>query len=191
MEGSGYEAVVARIGELKQGRGTRIVGIDGYGGAGKSSLAKRLAEALDAEVVSVDNFWRPKATRPERATVVADPGSDYEWERLRDRVIEPLSRDRPARYRRYDWQSDEMAEWRDVPAGGIVIVEGVFSTRPELAPLYDLRIWVDTPRDICLKRGIERDGEAHRDLWENEWMQAYDRYAAGGATGRCDLVVNG
>ena len=76
--------------------------------------------------------------------------------------------------------------------GGTVVVEGVFSTRVELIDYYDVRVWVDTPADVCLARGIERDGEQHRHLWENEWMKAYERYVeASDPVERADVVVRG
>ena len=97
------------------------------------------------------------------------------WRRLRDEVLGPLRAGQVARYQRYDWSSDALAEWHDVPQG-IVIVEGVYSTRLELEQFYDLTVWVECPRSICLARGVERDGEAARRKWEEEWMPAEDHY---------------
>jgi len=173
--------------------GTKLIAIDGRGGAGKSSLARRLADQIqDAMIVEVDDFWLPGEVRPERSKVVAEPGSDYDWTRLRDQVILPLSRDEPGRFRRYDWESDTLAEWHKVAVGGTVIIEGVFTTRVELASLYDVTVWVETPEEICLERGIERDGEEHRDLWENEWMAAYRNYVRmSDPVMRADFVVEG
>ena len=68
----------------------------------------------------------------------------------------------------------------------------MFSTRLELAPFYDLKIWVETPSSVCLDRGVERDGEQHRDLWENEWMKAYQTYIdAWDPKNRADIVIAG
>ena len=67
-------------------------------------------------------------------------------------------------------------EWHDVSTGGIVIIEGVFSIRNELASFYDVRIWVETPEGVCLERGYARDGEEGRELWDREWMPAYEHY---------------
>ena len=39
-----------------------------------------------------------------------------------------------------------MAEWRMVPVGGIVIVEGRYACMKALTTFYDFRIWVDSPR---------------------------------------------
>ena len=70
---------------------TKIVAIDGPGGAGKSTVAKRLAEELGgAPIVETDDFasW-------------TDP-LDW-WPRLISDVLEPLARNEPSRYRRSNW----------------------------------------------------------------------------------------
>jgi uridine kinase len=188
-----FERLVGRI-EATPGRvETRLVAIDGRGGAGKSSLAGKLVERLpNAAVVQVDDFWLPRDVRPDRERVVLEPGSDYDWVRLRDQVVEPLSKGKAARFQRYDWQSDTLMEWHDVAVGGTVIAEGVFSLREELSPYYDVRVWVETDPEECLKRGIERDGEQHRDLWENEWMKAYEGYIEkSDPAKRADWVMRG
>ncbi len=169
--------LVDRIATKESRARTRLVGIDGCGGAGKSTLAQQLVNRMtDARAIGVDDFWLTKAIRPERARVIEEPGCDYDWQRLRDQVLVPLMGDRPGRYQRYDWESDALHEWHDVAVGGTVIVEGVFVTRQELASYYDLRVWVDVDEGECLARGIERDGGQHRELWEGEWMPAYRTY---------------
>ena len=156
-----------------------IAGIDGCGGAGKSRLAAEVRAALtsrgrDIVVVHMDDFYFPSALR-NGTLALGTVGSAFDWQRLRDEVLAPLRAGQPTRYRRYDWPSDALAEWHDVPRG-IVIVEGVYSTHVELEQFYDLTVWVECPRPIRLARGIKRDGEAARRQWEEEWMPAEDRY---------------
>jgi uridine kinase len=75
---------------------------------------------------------------------------------------------------------------------GTIIVEGVYCTRRELAPFYDLRIWVTCPRRLRLRRGIERDGEASRERWELDWMPSEDRYVEQHHPDKmADIVVSG
>ena len=177
MKPLSLEALQEAITDTAPRSRTRLVAIDGFGGAGKSELAQALNDQIDeAAVVEVDDFWHPSTTRPQRDRVVVDPGCDYDWRRLLDQVITPLREDRPAWYQRYDWGEDELLDWVEVTPGGTVIVEGVFSTRPELRSAYDCTVWVDCPIELCLKRGYERDGENGFDLWENEWIPAYRRY---------------
>jgi len=164
-----------------------VVGIDGCGGAGKSTYARAIAGAL---VIEFDDFYRPSATRLE--TGDPDIGGNFEWRRLRDQVLLPLRRGEEARYQRYDWGADAMAEWRAVAPSGIVIVEGNYSTRDELRDLYDYRIWVEAPREIRLARGLERGGIDTRERWLEEWMPEEERYLAAQEPWRfADLVIDG
>jgi len=156
-----------------------VVGIDGCGGAGKSRLANEVRVALasrgrDIAIIHMDDFYLPSTLR--NGTHAADTvGSAFDWQRLREEVLAPLTAGQRARYQRYDWPSDALAEWHDV-SQGIVIIEGVYATRIELEQFYDLTVWVECPRPIRLARGIERDGESARRQWEEEWMPAEDRY---------------
>ena len=90
------------------------------------------------------------------------------------------------------WNKDTLAESIQVPPNEIVIVEGVGSSRIELAPFYDLRIWVDCPRQLRLNRGIARDGEHSRARWELDWMPSEDRYLAEHRPdNNADVIVSG
>lgn len=139
---------------------TRLVGIDGAGGAGKSTLA----ETLSGKVIPTDDF-------------ATGPWQWYDFDRLRHDVIDPLLRDEPARYQRMDWIDGELKEWHVVQPGGVVVIEGVGALEQRLRDAYDHRIWVETPREICLERGLARDGEAARALWE-AWSEKEEHYWA-------------
>ena len=163
MKPGSLEEFVRLIPALPPSAGTTVVvGIDGCGGAGKSTLAAAIVARLPGSaVVHTDDFasW--------------DNPTDW-WPRLREQVLEPLAQGRPGRYQRYDWDARCLAEWHDVEAP-IVIVEGVTATRIEFRPYLALRIWVEAPRELRLQRGLERDGPMAEPLWL-EWMAAEDRY---------------
>jgi uridine kinase len=155
-------------------RKARLVAIDGRGGSGKSTLARRLAQGWrKATVIEMDDFYRPSA---ERVLAPAVHGGNYDRERLVKDVLEPLASGRAGRYQRYDWDKDRLTDWHDVPADAIVLVEGVYSTSEMLRGYFDYTIWVESPYDLRLKRGLERDGEAMRSQWVDDWMPAEERY---------------
>jgi hypothetical protein len=67
----------------------------------------------------------------------------------------------------------------------------VSSSRAAFAPYLAFRVWVKTPREERLRRGLKRDGPGALDLWR-EWMAREDAYiAAERPQKRADLVVSG
>lgn len=156
-----------------------LVAVDGPGGSGKSTFARRLSAALGgAPIVPTDDF------------ASADTPLEW-WPRLLGQVVEPLVRGRQARYERYDWVRGEFAEWVEVPAASVVIIEGVSSGRLEWAEHLSFLVWVHTDRAERLRRGLDRDGPEAAELWQG-WMAAEDAYVADqDPMSRADLVVAG
>ena len=171
------EAVRAAVDGLP---GTRWIGVDGKGAAGKTSLAARIANALpNAVVVHIDDFARPDVQGWERDRFVAQ-------------VLQPLLAGRSACYQRWDWPTNTGAEWLEIPAGVSVVVEGVSSTDVRLGVPWDFTIWVEAPYEVRLARAIERDGEAMLDRWLTDWMPGEDAYEADQRPqDRVDLIVDG
>ncbi len=163
--------------ELPRKQSTLLIGIDGCGGAGKSTLAKALASSLSGvTIIEMDDFYLPSWLQPDEQSALLAIGSAFDWRRLSNQALMPLRQSRAAKYQRYDWKADNLIEESIVVSDGIVIIEGVYSTRRELADVYDYRIWVECPREIRLERGLVRDGQDARDRWEKVWMPAEDCY---------------
>ena len=143
------------------GLATRVVAIDGRGGAGKSTLAEQLARELGATVVHTDDFasW--------------DNPLEW-WPALLEQVLEPLARGETATFVPNDWGGPPK-ERVVVEPGGVVVLEGVTASREAFRPYLALSIWVETPRDVCLARGLARDGAEMRAQWE-AWMAEEDVY---------------
>lgn len=160
--------VVAAVAALaaEHPRRTVWVGVDGFGGAGKSTLAALIAAAVPrAVVVCADDFAGPRVP-------------EWDWGRFREQVLAPLLARSPGRYQRWDWDADVGAEWHDVPVRSVVVVEGVSSTRSEVGAPWDRTIWVDAPREVRLARAVERDGAAMLARWLTDWMPSEEAYAA-------------
>jgi uridine kinase len=152
-----------------------LVAIDGTGGAGKSTLARELAAATGAALIQGDYFYRVMDEQV-RASLSPEQGywQYFDWERLRDQVLRPLRAGADADYQLYDWERNALGQWAHVDARGVVIIEGVYTCRPEYRPFYDLTIYVDTPDDVCLAR-LHRRGE-NPEVWIERWAAANDWY---------------
>jgi uridine kinase len=160
--------------------GTRWVGVDGFGAAGKSTLAAAIAAALPGSaVVEVDDFGRAGLTGWDRDLFTAQ-------------VLEPLLAGRSARYRRWDLVTDRPGEGVEVPPGGPVIIEGVSSTDIRVAVPWDVTLWVEVPADVRWRRIQDRDPPELQRRWRTDWLPSERAYAAGQRPAeRVDAVVDG
>ena len=177
LEGSIIQAIQAA--RPPCGMTTKIIAIDGPGGAGKSSFAEQLSQKLDnAPVLHTDDFasWENPLNW---------------WPRLLEQVLEPLSRNERACYQRYDWSTKRLAEWHEILPAEYFLLEGVSSSREVFRPYIALSVWIETPRQERLRRGLERDGETARSQWE-EWMIHEDEYIEfEHPEQKADLVIKG
>ena len=172
------EWVAARL----RGRtGTRWVGVDGFGAAGKSTLARRIAAALPgARIVTVDDFGRAGVRGWDRALFTAS-------------VLEPLLAGRPARYQRWDLTADAGRDYVEVPAGVPVVVEGVSATDDRVPVPWDVTLWLDVPAAERQRRIAARDLDpVLRDRWRSDWWPSEQAYAAAQQPWtRVDAIVDG
>jgi uridine kinase len=83
-------------------------------------------------------------------------------------------------------------------AGAFLVVEGLFALHyPELLPLYKLRVYIDTPDELCFERRMKRDIEQRGRTPESVRLQyeatvrpASERFVRPSAA-NADLTVDG
>lgn len=172
--------VIKTINNLRKKQATTLIGIDGLGGAGKSTVAKFIKDSIpDTIIVEMDDFYVPELTRDD-------------WDRVYEQVIRPLKNDSPAYYQRFDWDTKRLAEWHSIEPKGVVVIEGVYALHEKLKDAYDYKIWVECPYEIRLQRGLERDGEDARSWWVDEWMPKEERYKESQKPQQAvDIIIDG
>jgi uridine kinase len=168
-----------RVQALAQVRSPVVVALDGRSGTGKSTLAEWMAGQLGGVRVDQDDFyaggdiddWR-RLTAREKADRVID------WRRFRDEVLLPLRGGRGASWRPFNWDTMTglSSKTISVPAANIVILDGAYSARPELAGLVDLSILVTLPDHVRRERLRQREGEEFVSEWHPIWDEAEDYY---------------
>ena len=158
---------------------TRMILIDGPAGSGKTTLAARLGQALDAQVLHADDMYEGWDGLPVLQDVLVR------------RILEPLSRGDHAGFERWDWVASARANRIEVPPAQALVIEGVGVAQRAARPYASLVIYVDAPWPERLARGVARDGEAMRAQWkvwqyaEEEFLNAEDTLQA------VDIVVDG
>lgn len=156
---------------------TRLVAVDGFAGAGKTTFAARLSAALGAApVVHLDDF--------------ATHRQFFDWtDRLASGVLEPFRRGEPARFPVYDWEAGAFAERREVPPAPVVLLEGVGAGRRALRPALAYVIWLDLDLATARARGERRDGPALASFWRSWVEQQSAHFAADPTRPFADLLV--
>ena len=160
---------------------TRLLLIDGPAGAGKTTLAQHLSRVLSADApiqtLHGDDMYEGWAGLPRLADV------------LIDQVIAPLAVGMPGVFRKWDWHAGKRGDQVIVSPRSVLIIEGV-GVAMEAARIHaSLVVWVEAPADVCLERGIVRDGEALRDEWV-QWQQVEQReFDREGTRAAADVVI--
>jgi uridine kinase len=148
-----------------------VVALDGCSAAGKSSLAEPLATILHAAVLHCDDFYRDMR-ETDRVALTAREGIDryFDWERLRDEALVPLSAGRPATFCCFDWAAGSGRTGpTTVDARSVLIVEGVYSARPEFEQFLHLKVLVEALPSVRKARQRLRHGPHE---WEGRWDAA-------------------
>ncbi len=175
------QAVVARIEAARSAHAASpllLVGIGGHGGAGKTTLAMRIAaEVANSQVVATDAFW---------------DGSGFDLNRLRTDVLDPLLAGEAVVFDEWDWATKQPRPGRELRPEGVVVVEGVCALHQMFRDDMAVRVWVDAPYDVRLARGIARDGEGSRATWVDVWMPNEEAYVRRDEPIACaHLIIDG
>jgi uridine kinase len=86
----------------------------------------------------------------------------YDYARLKAEVLEPLAPGGSRRFRTrgHDLESDEelFGPWSEAPGGAVLLVDGIFLQRAELAGCFDFVVFLDVPFEETARRMHARDG---------------------------------
>jgi uridine kinase len=169
------------------------IGVDGRTAAGKTSFADELADALrsggsDVVRATIDDFHQPAAIRHRQGRFSSN--GYYEDARnlaaVRLLLLEPCAPggDGLVVTRAFDLEADQpdLAEPRRIADDGLLVVDGTFLQRPELAGMWDGIIFLRVSAKEARRRGIACDkaalgGEAlAARLYDERYEPAFARY---------------
>lgn len=167
-------------------RGAVTVALDGPSGGGKSAITAALAAVLPAVVVPGDDFFAAQISGAEwNARTPMERARDaIDWKRLRELALEPLRAGRPAVWSPFDFGAGERSDGtygissrmeRREPAN-VILLDGAYSARPELADLVDLTILIDAPESVRRARLEAQESAEFLRAWHERWDNAEAYY---------------
>ena len=146
------------------------VAVDGVTASGKSTLARELATAITETGrpvihLTMDGYHHPRAHRYRQGRLSARGYYDdaYDFAAFARHVLVPLGPGGDRRYRQQiiDLPSDQPRDEppAEAPANAVLVVDGSFLQRPELAPHWDHVVFVRVALGTARARGTARDAE--------------------------------
>ncbi|MDA3872492.1 MAG: zeta toxin family protein [Kiritimatiellae bacterium] len=136
-----------------------MLGIGGPGGCGKSSVARWLERTLgNGVILELDDFRLPRAERPAHARFGSHPDA-IDWDRLA-KVLEEAKGGGLVRQPIFDRIKGRATEEKEVPGGGIILVDGEITSYERVLPFLHKRIEVQSHLWTQLKTRLHRDRRA-------------------------------
>ncbi len=180
--------LLVRIDRLMAEQERVLVAIDGGSASGKTTLGELLQSVYACPVFHMDDFFlRPEQRTPER---FSEPGGNVDRERFLSEVLLPLREGKAGDYRRFDCKTFTIAPPRRIEPGRLNIIEGAYAMHPDLAPYYDLTVFLAVSAEKQRERILKRNAPAQAELFFNRWIPFEQRYfAALNVPERCDLTI--
>ncbi|XOV80813.1 MAG: uridine kinase [Aestuariibacter sp.] len=144
---------------------TKVIAISGGSGSGKSlftdTIRTEIQEAgADIQLICEDHYYRNQdhLSMEERQKTNYDHPNAFEHELLVEHLLS-LKGGKAIEYPQYSHTTHtRLRETVTVNPAQVIVVEGIMLLAvPELLPLFDVKVFIDTPLDICLLRRIKRD----------------------------------
>jgi uridine kinase len=138
-----------------------LLAIAGCSGSGKTTLAAELARTLGGVHFHFDNYYRDLSHMPlaDRARQNFDDPGLIESTLLIEHIAS-VAQGNPIELPIYDFSTyiripGQTETFRPAP---FILVEGLFALYfTALLPLYQLRVYIDTPDHLCFERRLKRD----------------------------------
>lgn len=140
-----------------------VIGIAGASGSGKTLVAERIVDHLGSDkavIIQEDSYYKDLSDMPgpDRGGINFDHPDAFDHGLLAGHMQQLLSGEKISQPI-YDYRTHcRLRETKRVDPASIIILEGILIfSLAQLRDLMDIRVFVDTPLDICFTRRLERD----------------------------------
>lgn len=158
-----------------------IVGITGGSGSGKTHFLKKLFDAYpdnQLSLFSMDNYYKPieEQVKDENGVENFDIPSAIDRKAFHDDLVKLKNGEdlfiNEYHFNHFDREPNKI----HIASAPVIIVEGIFSFHyEEIRDLLDLKLYIDTPDYLMLKRRILRDWE-ERGYDLNDVLYRYEHH---------------
>ncbi|MEK7571824.1 MAG: hypothetical protein AAB553_06130 [Patescibacteria group bacterium] len=162
------------------------IAIDGRGGSGKTAFAEYLKTLFPNFIfLNGDDYFEPVNNQ-----IVWGAFNDKRF--VRD-VLEPLKTTNSFVYKPFNWHTKPHISNRSIKVDKGLCLERCFIFEMNLD--WDMKIWVETPKEICLERGIAREHMPKDRVlaaWKEVWQPKEDEYIRDSKPiEQADIIIDG
>ncbi|MCP1103385.1 uridine kinase family protein [Aequitasia blattaphilus] len=172
---SAVDELLDWIQSRKKHKSHLMIGIDGRCAAGKTTLAKRLAQEISCSynVIPMDSFFLQMHQRTKER--LSEPGGNIDYERVLEEVITPGIKREAFSYRPYDCKKQRLMDKVQMEQSVVTIIEGSYSCHPYFGDPYDLSIFLDIPKEEQKERIRRRNPEEY-ETFISRWIPMEEKY---------------
>jgi uridine kinase len=171
------ESLRETVTELLAHKQPVLLAIDGFGGSGKTTLARAIqSDFPGSAIITLDDF-------------ATDTTSGADRKRFLSQVLIRLFESDAAHYQRFNWREKALADWITIEPIGLIIIEGVSVLGEDFNFHYDVRVWIDCPFELASQRMKERDKNMHNPQYFNVWEKEDREYGKTEPWKRADLII--
>ena len=163
-----------------------VVALDGRSGSGKSTIAALVTEEFGAALIQGDDFFAAEISDAawELRTPEAKAIDAMNWRRLRAEALEPLLAGKSAKWHAFDFEAGAQpdgtyrmrSDWVERKPSALIVLDGAYSTRPELADLIDFSVLIEAPVGVRHHRLAARENAHFLASWHARWDAAEEYY---------------
>jgi uridine kinase len=140
--------------KIEQLNNKKLIAIEGEPASGKTTLAVFLQKEINANVVSIDDFYLPIEKR--NKSTFEKGGNNIDYERLIKEVIQKHIQKEIIQFRRYDCQKNQYTDTIVLKPKPTLIIEGSYSLGRQISKYFDFKILIEVNSKTQLSRLKER-----------------------------------
>src|SRR5690625_2539840 len=175
IENTYFQPVIQALKKLSTNAKQKIIAIDGRCGSGKTTMSQIIQEAIDCNIIHMDDFFLPGAMKTnERHT---QPGGNVHYERVKSEVLEPWKNnpEDSLSYQPFNCSTQTLDSSVYIPYKQLNIIEGVYSMHPALINFYDYKIFLTVDKSVQIDRIKKRNPEKLQ-MFLDQWIPLEERY---------------